>query len=392
MGMSLVAAREHVQEARASGGVDLAEALLDLAELEPLLPHHVAAVRGPLGEAAAVLDQLGKPALEGRALLRLAHIKLAENDLEGAEQLASRARQRLDGDSDRLIETESLVARAAIRRREFAAAEATLVAVSERAPDVEPATVAARRAAIALTRAWVELAIEQQHYADAATRLDVLAAAIAAAPDDELVEADYACRQLRAGVALALGNLQAASTALRDAVVIAKRVGALEDELECRIALAGALVQRGDPVGRDEAEKHLQITRDSALEHGLDSMHMAALVGQAGVMAQKGQTQAALDRCLEIANVAVSKQDLPRYVAAVSLMSGIYEQKGDLASAYRTFAEAHASLREKLGDQAKDLIRPPMSAFAARIGHDKFAEIAEAVNKAAHARQTFRRR
>jgi ATP/maltotriose-dependent transcriptional regulator MalT len=175
-------------------------------------------------------------------------------------------------------------------------------------------------------------------------------------------------------------------------VVIAKQVGALEDELESRIALAGALIQRGDPVGRDEAEKHLQITRDEALEKGLDSMHMAALVGQAGVLAKKGQTQAALDRCLEIANVAVSKQDLPRYVAAVSLMSSIYEQKGDLASAYRTFAEAHASLREKLGDQAKDVIRPPMSAFADRIGHDKFAEIAEAVNKSERARQMFRRR
>lgn len=390
--MSLVAAREHVAQARASGGGAFAEALLDLAELEPLLPHHVAAVRGPLGEAAAVLDQLGHPAFEGRALLRLAHIKLAENDLEGVEQLASRARQRLEGDPDRVIEAESLVARAAIRRHHFAAAEARLVAVSESAADVEPATVAARRAATALARAWVDLAIEQQDYAAAGKRLDALAEAIAAAPDNELIEADYASRQLRAAVALALGNMQAACVSLRDAVVIAKAVGSLEDELESRIALAGALVQRGDPVGRDEAEKHLQITRDQALDHGLDSMHMAALVGQAGVLAQKGQTQAALDRCLEIANVAVSKQDLTRYVAAVSLMSSIYEQKGDFASAYRTFAEAHASLREKLGDRAKDLIRPPMSAFAARIGHEKFSEIAEAVTKAAHARQTFRRR
>jgi len=390
--MSLVAAREHVAQTRAGGGEALAEALLDLAELEPLLSHHLGGVRGPLGEAAAVLDQLGRPALEGRALLRLAYIKLVENDLEGVEQLTSRARQRLEGDTDRSIEVASLSARATIRRHDFGAAEAALVAVSEGAPDVEPATVAARRAATALAFAWVELAVEQQQYAEARTRLDVLAAAIAAAPDDELVEVDYACRQMRAACALALGDTQAACTALRDAVVIAKRLGALEDELESRIALAGALVQRGDPVGRDEAEKHLQITRDQALDHGLDSMHMAALVGQAGLMAQKGQTQAALDRCLEIANVAVSKQDLTRYLAAVSLMSSIYEQKGDLASAYRTFAEAHASLREKLGDQAKDLIRPPMSAFAARIGHEKFAEIAEAVNAAARARQTFRRR
>lgn len=390
--MPLVAAREHLAQARVIGGVALAEALLELAELEPLLPHHVAAVRGLLTEAATVLDQLGRPALEGRALLRLAYIKLVDNDLEGVEQLATRARQRLEDDTDRLIEVESLLARAAIRRHDVAGAEAMLVAVSERASDLEPETVAARRAATVLAHAWVELALEQQHYADAGTRLDVLARAIAAAPDDELVEADYAARQVRAAVALALGNAPAACAALRDAVVIAKQVGALEDELESRIALAGALIQRGDPVGRDEAEKHLQITRDEALEKGLDSMHMAALVGQAGVLAQKGQTQAALDRCLEIANVAVSKQDLPRYVAAVSLMSSIYEQKGDLASAYRTFAEAHASLREKLGDQAKDLIRPPMSAFADRIGHDKFAEIAEAVNRSERARQMFRRR
>jgi predicted metal-dependent hydrolase len=390
--MSLAAARVRVAEARATGGEALAEALLDLAELEPLLPHRSAIVRAPLEETASLLDRLGRPALEGRALLRLAHIKLVENDLEGVEQLVGRAQQRLDGDVDRRLEGESLLARAKIRRHDFTAAEAVLVAIGEQAPDDEPATTAARRAAIAVALAWVELAVEQQQYAEAGTRLETLAAALAAAPDDELIEADFTCRQLRAAVALAQDNMQTASAVLREAVVIAKRVGSIQDELETRVALAGALVQRGDPVAWDEAEKHLQITRDAALEHNLDGMRMAALVGQAGLMAQKGQTQAALDRCLEIAQAAVEKQDLTRYVAAVSLMSGIYERKGDLASAYRTFAEAHASLREKLGDQAKDLIRPPMSAFAARIGHDKFSEIAEAVNKAAHARQTFRRR
>ena len=206
--------------------------------------------------------------------------------------------------------------------------------------------------------------------------------------DDELAEADFACRQLRGALAAATGDQARGCHVLREAVGIAKRFDALEDELEMRIALAGALVQRDDQVGRDEAERHLQITRDKALEHELDSLYLAALMGQAGVLAQNGKTQGALD----IAKVAVSKQDLPRYVAAVALMSGIYERKGDLASAYRTFAEAHAMLREKLGDQARDLIRPPMSAFADRIGPEKFAEIAETVNKAAHARQTFRRR
>ena len=47
-------------------------------------------------------------------------------------------------------------------------------------------------------------------------------------------------------------------------------------------------VQKGDPVSLDEAEKHLQIARDRALERGLDRLYMAALVGQAGVHDPEG--------------------------------------------------------------------------------------------------------
>ena len=73
-------------------------------------------------------------------------------------------------------------------------------------------------------------------------------------------------------------------------------------------------------------------------------------------------------------------------------MSHIYEQKGDLASAYRTLAEANASLRDSMGDQAaRDVIRPHVEAFADRIGPEKFRMVAERVNKAAHAKDTFRR-
>jgi hypothetical protein len=240
--MSLAAARARVAEARAAGGEALAEALLDLAELEPLLPHRSAMVRAPLEEAATLLDRLGRPALEGRVLLRLAYIKLVENDLEGVEQLATRAGKRLDGDLDRRLEAKSLIARAKIRRHDLTAAEATLVAIGEQAPDDEPATIAGRRAATAVVLAWSELAVEQQHYTEASTRLETLAAAVVAAPDDELVEADFTCRQLRAAVAQAQGNMQTASAVLREAVVIAKRVGSIQDELETRVALAGALV------------------------------------------------------------------------------------------------------------------------------------------------------
>lgn len=388
--MPLAAVRARLEDARATGGEAFATALIELAEAEPLLGHRQAVVRALLEEAAGVLDQLAAPALEGRVLLRLAHVKLVEGDLEGVEQLASRARDRLGpiGDASRVLEAASLLARAAIRRHDFRSAEAQLVAAADTV-DEEDTALAARRAAAALAISWVELALEQKDWATAGERLDVLASGIA--DDEDLIEQQFACRQVRAAVALALGNEDRACQAMRDAVAIAKSLDAAEDEIELRIALAGSLVQRGDPIGRDEAERHLQISRDLALERGLDSLHTAALIGQAGLLARKGQTKAALDRCLEIANVAVSKQDLTRYAAAVTLMSQIYEQRGDLASAYRTFAEAHATLRDTVGDRATDLFRPHLRAFADRIGSETFRKIAEQVNKAAIAHKSFRR-
>jgi tetratricopeptide (TPR) repeat protein len=399
--MTLAELRAGVERARAVGGEALAGALIELAEAEPVLGHRQAAVRAPLEEAAALLDGLGAPSLEGRALLRLAHVKLSEGDLEGVEQLAARARDRFASPAERaatalaLADAGSLVARAQIRRKDFAQAQAQLIAISD-GLDGEPETVVARRVVAHIALAWAELALEQQDYAEAASRLDVLGSGLPAGDGgtavEDLIELGHACRQARAVVALALGDAGRACRALREVVAIANRFGSIEDELEARVALAGALVQRGDPVGRDEAERHLQVVRDQALEHELDSVHMSALVGQAGLLAHGGQTQGALARCIEIASAAVKLGDLPRYAAAVALMSQIYEQRGDLASAYRTFAEARASLRDQLGDAARDVLRPHITAFADRIGHTKFAEIAEAVNKAAHARQTFRRR
>jgi hypothetical protein len=176
---------------------------------------------------------------------------------------------------------------------------------------------------------------------------------------------------------------------LREAVAIVKPLDAPEDEAEARIALAGALVQRGDAAGLEEAERHLQIARDRTLEADLASLHLAALIGQAGLLARKGNTKGALDRCIEIAQVAASKQDLTQYALAVALMSQIYEQRGDVASAYRTYAEAHAALRDTLGDRASDLFRPHLRALAERIGIERFREIADQVNRAAHARKHF---
>ncbi len=387
--MVLASLRERVEQTRGAGGEPLAIALVELAEAEPLLGHRQQAVRTLLEEAAKVLDPLGLPVLEGRVLLRLAGVKLSERDLEGTEQLATRARERLaGGDPWRVVECSAVLARAAIRRSDLAGAERLLVDVA-RDESNDPEVPSARRAVAALALAYSEIALEHRDYADVDQRLAVLASGIDA--ESDLIEQRYECHQMRAAVALARGVLDKACHELREVVELARTAGSLADELESRIALAGALVERGDPVGHDEAEKHLQITRDKAQEHGLESLHMAALMGQAGVLAKQGKTQAALDRCIEIANAAVAKQDLARYAAAVALMSQIYEQKGDLASAYRTFAEANAALREEIGPTAKDVIRPHLAAFADRIGRDKFQEIAERVTRAANARAAFRR-
>jgi hypothetical protein len=362
-------------------------ALIELAEAEPIFGHRQAIVRGLLHDAAALVDKLGQPAVEGRVLLRLAYVKLADGDLEGVEQLASRARDRLAGDSFRVLEASVVLARASIRRHQFDEAQDMLRAL---ATDSEPETTAiAARAGAALALAWAELALEQQDYETASERLHVLDQAVRS--DGSLDEVAFTCGQMTALADLAVGKFLQACAAMRDVVALAKKYSASEDEIEARLGLAGALGEKGDPINLDEAEKHLQIARDRALEAGLDSLHSAALVAQAGLMARKGQTRAALDRCIEVAQLAVARQDLAKYGAAVGLMAQIYEQKGDLASAYRTFAEANASLRETIGERAKDVILPYMSAFADRIGRSKFAEIAEQVNKAAHARAAFQR-
>lgn len=373
--------------ANAADPATRAVALIELAEAEPIFGHRQPVVRGLLHEAAAIVDRLGEPQLEGRVLLRLAYVKLVDADLEGTEQLASRARDRLRDDAYRTIEAEVLLARAGIRRSQLEEAERMLAALGE---ESEPETTpTAARAVAAMALGWAELALERREYGVAEKRLEVLLETVEA--DAALIEQRFACQQARATAALALGKFERACHALRDCVVIAKNVAAIEDELDMRVALGGALIERGDPIGREEAERHMQITRDSAQEHGLDSLLMAALMGQAGILAKKGQTQGALDRCLEIANAAVAKQDLARYGAAVALMSQIYEQKGDLASAYRTFAEANAGLRDKLGDMSKDVIRPHLAAFADRIGREKFQQIAEQVTRAAKARDDFRK-
>ena len=140
---------------------------------------------------------------------------------------------------------------------------------------------------------------------------------------------------------------------MREVVLTAKRIESLEDELEARIALAGMLVSRGDPAGRDEARHHLQITRDKALEGHLEPMYLAALIGQAGLMAQSGQIQGALDRCLEVARLAVAQPDLRCWLDALTpvdfpeLASPPCPETRQAMDQARLDAFCHAALRSR---------------------------------------------
>src|SRR5512143_3627967 len=143
--MALVDSRARVEALRAAGGEPAATALVELAEAEPLLGHRQTIVRKLLEEAARVLDSVGNRSLEGRVLLRLAHVKLAEADLEGVEQLAARAQERLAGDADRTLEAGALVTRALVRRKRFVEGANQLVVLGGQEP-ADPSLLAARRA------------------------------------------------------------------------------------------------------------------------------------------------------------------------------------------------------------------------------------------------------
>ncbi len=126
----------------------------------------------------------------------------------------------------------------------------------------------------------------------------------------------------------------------------------------------------------------IQIARDRALEHGLTDLHVAALIGQAGLMSQRGKTAGALDRCIEVARLGADGGNLGRYVAAVGLMSQIYQNHGDFPSAYRTIAESYHALRAVQGDVVKPMFERLLEPLRDRMGRDRFAKMIDDVSRA----------
>jgi|GEM_PF-2123467 len=353
-----------------------------IAEQEPLLGHRVEAVRAALHAAGAAIDGQGDPTLEARLLLRLASVKMVELDWEAADQALSSAGDRLGREGALMFVVAARACRVALRRGDHEVAGATLrLAATHVAQIADPKDPTWRTALVELTLGVGEVAVNQEP--GDPEPFDALRELVDELRRDEAwTDAVFTARQLIATDALARGDAPTAANTLRDVVKTAQEHGSPADEVEARLARAAALSGRGDLAGAEEADRVVQIARDRALEHGLTDLHVAALIGQAGLMSQRGKTAGALDRCIEVAKIGVSGGNLGRYLAAVGLMSTIYQNHGDFPSAYRTIAESYHALREVQGETVKPMFTPLLDTLRDRMGGERFAKMIDDVSRA----------
>jgi hypothetical protein len=369
----LIAQRQRVAALRETGDPDLAEAIVTLAEIEPIFDHRITEVDALLRDAASRLAADAPADLQGRVLVRLASTQISGEKLDDADATLERAIALLPEGHPGRIEAAALAVRCMVRRgqRQRAGEMVPPLAKSLGAvPDSHPA----RRAMLTVAMVVAEVMFEDD--ADRGEAVEMFRDLLAAFGDDDR----FSDLAFLAHQALAAGELLEADAAvlhhLRAIIKLTREVGAPSDEIHARIALAGMLTEKGDATSLEEAGRHLQVARDRALEAGLDDLHMLALIGQAGNLARRGRIHGAVDRCLEIARSAVQRHDLLRYVGAVALMSTIYELRGDMTSACRTLLEAEHGLGEAIGnDEARGLIRPHLHGLAGRIGKERFLEL-----------------
>jgi len=210
----------------------------------------------------------------------------------------------------------------------------------------------------------------------------IAAITIRFATDPDHVDVVFAGDQLVAAFAIQTADPDRAARALRNAVRSAKAVGSARDEIESRIALASILAAVGTPIALEEATRTAQLARERALEHQLADLAGATLIAQAGVLAANGKTATAIDRVLELAELAVANRDVRQYVAAVAIMAELYAKTGDYVSAFRTIAESHRALADATKSDSTEYFRPLLARLRDQIGPERLDKIAADVAKA----------
>ena len=356
-------------------------AAVELAELEPILPHRLDPTRDAFAAAASQLDAPDvDPRLRARLMLRLATLKLVETDLEGADQaLVAAGRHAPDARALRFL-AGARACRITLRRGNRVEAGAMLVETASALPALDDATEPTwREVTCEVILGIAEVALGDEPVAvDGFAPLVELVAELDA--DPRRVEVAFAGHQLLAAAALARG--ESAAPHLRALVALARAHASPADEIEARVTLASVLAAAGEPIGLEEAARTVQIARDRALEHGLTALHRATLLAQAGVLAAHGKTAGALDRTLELARAAQRDGDVAGYVAAVGVMAELYARAGDHVSAFRTIVEANAALGAALGTNVGPLFREHLARLRERVGAERLDRIAADVDRA----------
>jgi tetratricopeptide (TPR) repeat protein len=358
--------------------MDEARIAVERAEREPLLGHRAAAVRAAIDAAAPLLESADHAILRARLLLRLASVKMTEGDYEGADQALEAVGRHVPDDTVLRFLAGVRACRIAIRRGPAprALASATLVQAAARLPEVgagdgwEVVTV---EVALAIG----ELALHDDP--PDATAFDAIAQVVAGVVDPDVA---FAGHQLLAAFALSIGEPGRAARALRAAVPIARDAGSPADEIEARLALAGALVATTDAIAREEAAASVTRALELATRHELAELHAAALIAEAGVLASGGKTAHAIDRVLELAREAAQRHDIAQYVASVGIMAELYARSGDHVSAFRTIVEAHRALADATTSDVSERFRPLLARLRDRIGADRLSAIARDVEHA----------
>ncbi len=358
-------------------------AAVERAEHEPLLGHRIAPVRAAIDAAAAMLDQVPVPALRARVMLRLASVKLAEQDYEGADQALEAVGRHVPDHVELRFLCGVRACRVALRRgaEPRRIARETLLAVAERLDAFETTGPAWDAVTTEVALAIAELALHDEE--PDPTAFEPIAAITAGfAADLRHADTVFAGDQLVAAFAIQTGEPERAARALRDAVRTAKAAGSPRDEIESRLALASVLAAIGTPLALEEAAHAAQAARDHALAHGLTDLAAATLVAQAGVLAASGKTATAIDRVLELATLAVEKRDVTQYVSAVAIMAELYAKTGDYVSAFRTIAESHRALATATKGDPTELFRPLLARLRDQIGAERLDKIAADVARA----------
>ena len=356
---------------------------VERAEREPLLGARIAPVRAAIDAAAPLLDQVPLPQLRARILLRLASVKLAEQDYEGADQALEAVGRHVPDDTTLRFLCGVRACRVAIRRNAETRklARDTLLNVAARLDAFDTNTPAWDGVTTEVALAIAELAL---HDADPdPSAFEPIAEIVKGLTGDPRhADTAFAGHLLVGAFALQTADPERAVKSLRAAVQLARDAGSPRDEVETRLALASALVATDSLIALDEALRTVQVARDRTLEHQLDDLHQATLVAQAGVLSAAGKTAGAIDRVLELARLAVVKQDVPQYVGAVAIMAELYAKTGDHVSAFRTIAESHAALAAATNSDTTPLFRPLLERLRERVGAERLDRIAREVETA----------